>query len=246
MHIKITKIHTGPLTAMVKKLLLMDSAVYLNLSKDTLYSNSFIPSKDVAKITQVPTSEVFEFESMDVPLIKMSFFAGQKLIDCLKYFDPHNLQGELHYYQDGEEYFAEKFVIQDHSLEITLHCADVSLGFTTMSDTQISAAFGDDGAMYNFHLSQELLTKLGNLITLDKNELFKIYSDEAGVHIAGDTYDLVVDDTKEAHHPEINLFKSFFSRIDKESYEIAVCQNKLVMDSQDSSTKIALNLAIKA
>ena len=64
--------------------------------------------------------------------------------------------------------------------------------------------------------------------------------------IAGDTYDLVVDDSKESKHDEINLFKSFFTRIDKESYDISVCQNKLVMDSQDSSTKIALNLAIKA
>jgi hypothetical protein len=246
MHLTITKIHTGQLTNIVKKLLLMDSAVYLNLTGDRLYSNSFIPSKDVAKITQVPTSEVFEFENNEVPLIKMSFFAGQKLIDCLKYFDPHNLKGELHYYQDGEEFFAEKLVIMDHSLEITLHCADISLGFTTMSDTQIGAAFGNDGEVYNFHLSQELLNKLNNLITLDKNELFKIYSDEAGVHIAGDTYDLVVDDTVESHHPEINLFKSFFSRIDKESYAISVCQNKLVMDSSDSSTKIALNLAIKA
>ena len=246
MHLDIQKIHPGPLTTMVKKLLLMDTAVYLNLSGDRLFSNSYIPSKDVAKVTYVDTKEVFEFANDEIPHIKMSFFAGQKLIDCLKYFDPHNLTGELHYYQDGDEYYAEKLIIKDHSLKITLHCADVSLGFTTMSDTQIDAAFGNDGELYNFHLSQELLNKLNNLITLDKNELFKIYSDDAGVHIAGDTYDIVVDDEKTAHHPEINLFKSFFSRIDKESYEISVCQNKLVMDSQDSSTRIALNLAIKA
>ena len=246
MHLEISKIHAGPLTNMVKKLLLMDSAVYLNLSKERLYSNSYIPSKDVAKVTYVDTNEVFEFANDDVPHIKMSFFAGQKLIDCLKYFDPHNLKGELHYYQDGDEYFAEKLIISDHSLKITLHCADVSLGFTTMSDTQIDAAFGNEGEIYNFHLSQELLTKLNSLITLDKNELFKVYSDEQGVHIAGDTYDIVVDDSKTSAHEEINLFKSFFSRIDKESYEISVCQNKLVLDSQDSSTRIALNLAIKA
>ena len=149
---------------MVKKLLLMDSAIYLNLSKERLYSNSFIPSKDVAKVTQIPTESVFEFDEDEIPNIKISFFGG----------------------------------------------------------------------------------KLNNLITLDQNELFKIYSDDKGVHIAGDTYDIVVDDSGESNHPEINLFKSFFSRIDKESYEISVCQNKLVMDSVDSSTKIALNLAIKA
>ena len=231
---------------MVKKLLLMDSAIYLNLTGDRLYSNSYIPSKDVAKITQVPTSEVFEFENDEIPNVKISFFAGQKLIDCLKYFDPHQLCGELHYYEDGGDFYAEKLVINDQSLQITLHCADVALGFTTMSDIQVDAAFGTDGEVFNFHLSNELLIKLNNLITLDKNELFKIYSDKSGVHIAGDTYDIVVDDSNESDHPEINLFKSFFSRIDKESYEISVCQNKLVLDSVDSSTKIALNLAIKA
>ena len=246
MHLTISKIHQGPLSTMVKKLLLMGSAIYLNLSGDRLYSNSFIPSKDVAKVTQIPTESVFEFEEDEIPNIKISFFGGQKLIDCLKYFDPHQLRGELHYYEDGGEFFAEKMVINDQSLQITLHCADVSLGFTTMSDIQIDAAFGTDGEMFNFHLSNELLTKLNNLITLDKNELFKIYSDDKGVHIAGDTYDIIVDDSVESNHPEINLFKSFFSRIDKESYEISVCQNKLVMDSIDSSTKIALNLAIKA
>ena len=64
---------------MVKKLLLMDTAVYLNLSGERLFSNSYIPSKDVAKVTHVDTSEVFEFANDDIPNIKMSFFAGQKL-----------------------------------------------------------------------------------------------------------------------------------------------------------------------
>ena len=246
MQLEITKIHTPQLSAMVKKLLLMDSAIYLNLTRDRIYSNSYLPTKDVAKIVTLPTSEVFEFKTPPDNDIKISFFAGQKLIDCLKYFDLHSLQGQLHYYEEGGEYFAEKLVIMDNTLEITLHCADVSLGFTTMSDAQVTAAFGKDGEVYSFDLSQEVLTKLNNLITLDKNELFKIYSDEAGVHVAGDTYDIVVDDTQETNHPEVNLFKSFFSRIAKESYKVSVCQNKLVLDSEDSDTNIALNLAIKA
>ena len=152
MHLTISKIHQGPLSTMVKKLLLMDSAIYLNLSKERLYSNSFIPSKDVAKVTQIPTESVFEFDEDEIPNIKVSFFGGQKLIDCLKYFDPHQLRGELHYYEDGGELFAEKMVINDQSLQITLHCADVALGFTTMSDIQIDAAFGTDGEMKRLKL----------------------------------------------------------------------------------------------
>ena len=82
-----------------------------------------------------------------------------------------------------------------------------------------------------------------NLLNLT---LFKIYSDERGIHVAGDTYDIVIDDSINTKSEEVNLFKSFFSRIAKESYRVSVCQNKLVLDSEDSNTNIALNLAIKA
>jgi len=246
MNLEITKIYPAPLTVMVKKLLLMDSAIYLNLSNTDIFSNSYLPTKDVAKIVTVPTSEIFEFESPLDKDIKLSFFAGQKLIECLKYFDIHNLTGTLHYFEEGDECFAEKLVIKDHSLEIVLHCADASLGFTTMSEGQITAAFGNDNEIYSFDLSEENLTKLTNLITLDRNELFRVYSDSRGIHIAGDTFDNVIDDTQTETHEEVNLFKSFFSRISKESYKVSVCQNKLLLVSDDSDTKIALNLAIKA
>ncbi len=246
MQLEITKIYPGPLTNTVKKLLLMDQSVYLNLTDDTIFSNSYLPTKDVAKIVITPTSDIFEFEQKPDMPVKISFFAGQKMIDCLKFFDIHNLRGTLHYYQEGDEYFAEKLIIRDGVLEVTLHCADVSLGFTTMSETQVSAAFGKDNSIYEFDLSQENLIKLNNLITLDKNELFKIYSDNRGVHVAGDTYDIIIDDSITETHNSVDLFKTFFSRIDKESYKVTVCQNKLLLDSEDSSTRVALNLAIKA
>lgn len=244
MHLKINRINPGPLNHMVKKLLLMDSAIYLNISNRRLFSNSYTPAKDVAKITDLNISEVFEFENQDIPEIKISFFSGQKLIECLKYFDPHQIKGILHYYLDGDDYYAEKLIISDHSLKITIYCADPSLGFTTMSNEQIKAAFGTDSEIYNFTLSAENLQKVRSLITLDKNELFKIYSDSDGVHIAGDNYDIIVDEDITSKNIEVSLFKSFFNRIDRESYKIHVCNNKLIMDSEDSSTKIALNLAI--
>ena len=121
---------------MVKKLLLMDTAVYLNLHWRYYISQTHIYQlKDVAKIVTVPTADIFEFGNKLDGNLKVSFFAGQKLIDCLKYFDIHNLTGTLHCYDEGGWNGSQrKLVIRDHSLEIILHCADVSLGFTTMSD----------------------------------------------------------------------------------------------------------------
>ena len=66
MQLEITKINPGPLTNTVKKLLLMDQSVYLNLTDDTIFSNSYLPTKDVAKIVITPTSEIFEFEQIKV------------------------------------------------------------------------------------------------------------------------------------------------------------------------------------
>ena len=64
MQLEITKINPGPLTNTVKKLLLMVQSVYLNLTDDTIFSNSYLPTKDVAKIVITPTSEIFEFEQL--------------------------------------------------------------------------------------------------------------------------------------------------------------------------------------
>lgn len=247
MKIKIKKISVSNLSMLIRKMLLMDSSIYLNFNSDRVWSDVYTPTKDVVKSNYLPTSDVFEFESPVEQTVKMSFYSGSKLLDCLRYFDAHHLSAEVSCFEDMDDkmIYAEKIIFRDQKLKIEVACQDVSLGFTSMTQEQTTRAFDLSSEEYQFELSGEDFNKIVSLQTLDKSELLSIYSDSNGVHIKNEGFDIIVDDrVKVPTSTPKNIFKSFLSRIDKETYRIHVCENKLIMDSTETNTKLALNLAI--
>jgi hypothetical protein len=113
-----------------------------------------------------------------------------------------------------------------------------------MSSDQVNRAFDLGTKSYGFKLSSEVLSKIVNLMPLDKSELFTIYSDEQGVHAKTDAFDLVIDDNYKKKQSPVTVFKSFLTRVDKETYDVSVCENKMILNSDESNTIVALNLAI--
>jgi len=117
-----------------------------------------------------------------------------------------------------------------------------------MSEDQTSIAFSEDSKVYSFTLNSMDLNKIAKLNTLDPTKLFSVYSNTEGVHVKGDNYDIIVDDSVKISNPEVLIFKTFLPRIDQESYDVTVCQgahNKILLDSRDTETKVALNLALR-
>lgn len=246
MKIKITKVSVPNLMSLCKKMLLMDTSIYLNVDPDHVWSSVFTPTKDVVKSIHLPAKDVFTFDTPLTETIKLSFHSGQKLLNCLGYFDPHNLTAEISAFKDEDDgiVYAEKIIFKDNQLKIELHCQDISLGFTSMTSDQVSRAFDLSTKSYGFKLSSETFSKIIALMPLDKSELFTIYSDEQGVHAKTDAFDLVIDDNYKKKESPCTVFKSFLTRVDKETYDVAVCENKMILKSDESNTIVALNLAI--
>lgn len=247
MKIKIRKIKVAALSALIKKMLLMDSSIYINFDSQRVWSSVYIPSKDVVKVFETPIEDIFEFENKLEEVVKLSFFSGSKLLSCLSYFDPHHISAEISLFRDNEDGFlyGDKITFRDQRLKIDVHCQDISLGFTSMTDAQVKMALNRDTAIYDFQLSREDLTKITQLMTLDRDARFEIYQDLYGVHIKTEAFDCIVDDTKTSQDKTSKFtFKTFLERIDKETYEVTVCENKLLMKSTETTTNIALNLTI--
>jgi hypothetical protein len=246
MKVKFKKVKVANFSALIKKMLLMDTSLYININKDRVWSSVYVPTKDVVKSYGLETKDVFEFESELEETIKLSFFSGARLLTCIGYFDPHHLSMELSTFKETDgSYYADKVILRDQKLKIEIHCQDISLGFTSMTDDQVGRAFDKSTSLLNFTLSREDLSKVSQLLSLDKSELFEIYCNSEGVHIKTDAFDIVVDDSKTKDSPiSKSTFKSFLEKVDKETYEISLCENKLLLESQESATKIALNLAI--
>jgi hypothetical protein len=246
MKITAKKISVPYLSAMLKKMLLMDTSVYLNVDQTRVFSNVYTPTKDVVKSFTLPIADVFEFDAPLDKTIKMSFFSGARLLSCISYFDPHKIQAEISYFEDRDEgvFYAEKITFKDQKLKIDVLCQDISLGFTSMSDEQTERAFSTSAEEFRFTISREDLTKVNSLLTMDKGELLQIYGDSSGIHFKTEAFDMVVDDSVKIDAEVKSTFKTFLDRIDRETYQISVCSNKIVLFSQETSTNAAINLAI--
>ena len=246
MKVKITKVSVPHLSGLIKKMLLMDSSLYININDERVWSSVYTPTKDVVKSFGIPVSEVFTFEKPLTETIKLSFFSGSRLLNCIGHFDPHHLSIEVSTFKDEDEgvYYADKIILKDQKLKIDIHCQDISLGFTSMTDDQVKRAFDESTSIFQFQFSKDDFSKITSLFSMDKSELFQIIGDGDGIHIKTDAFDIIVDDSQKVNQTKKETFKHFFDKLDKENYDICVCENKLILKSQETSTLIALNLAI--
>ena len=245
MKVKINNVSVPHLSNLIKKMLLMDSSLYINIDEKRVWSSVYVPTKDVVKSFGIPVSDVFTFDKPIDNTIKLSFFSGSRLLACIGHFDPHHLSMEISTFEDDGVYYADKVILRDQKLKIELHCQDISLGFTSMTDDQVKRAFNESTEVFKFQFSREDFTKVGSLLSLDKSELFEIIGDIDGVHVKTEAFDIIIDDSKkEKEKITKSTFKSFLEKVDKETYDVVVCENKLIFKSQETSTLIALNLAI--
>jgi hypothetical protein len=247
MKVKVNRIKGNNLASLVKKMITMDSQIYLTLSDNQVSSSVFLATKDVVKKTYLGLADVFELdEPLDKPL-KLAFFNGSKVISALQYFDLAAIHGEISCLESDGEYYAEYLTIEDNSLKMKLNCTDPDLGFISMTPAQIDIAFSNKAKKYEFDMVESDLTKIMNLNGTEKSELFSVYGDSYGIHIAGDNYDYIIDDSNTTPLEKVHIHKKFLDKLDKENYGVEVCtgeQNKLVLTSRSTETSIALNLAL--
>lgn len=240
----IKKIQVQNLISLLKKVSTMDTAAYLTIEPDRIHSDIYTSTKDVVKSVSTELSQVMEFEKTLTETIKLSFFNGSKLLSSLSYFDKNTISAEIEAFEEDGQLYAEKITFKDSTLKITIPCQDVSLGFTSLSEKQLSTVFDESNANYTFKLSTEFYSKLLSLQTLDKNEYYTIYCDKSGVHFKSESFDIIVDDTITEEHDKVNFFKNHMTKVDKEIFDVTICETKILLYSTETDTKLALNLII--
>lgn len=243
-HVK--KIDLVNFVSLIKRVSSMDTSVYLNINDKSIWSSVYTPTRDVVKSVTMKVDSVMEFDKAPKETIKLSFFSGSKLLQSLGYFDKNQISAEIETFEEEGSVYAEKIVLKDNTLKITINCQDISLGFTSMTDNQIKTVFDESTKDYDFKLSSENLGKISSLISLDKNDYLTIYSDEDGTHAKCDSFDIILDDkaASDKKTKDSVFFKTHLSKMDKETYDVVVCDQKILFYSTESDTKLATNLVI--
>jgi hypothetical protein len=242
--IKIKKVNANNLSLLVKKMLMMDSQLFISIDKDSIFSNIYTSTQDIVKLYKAPISDVFEIEEVLENQIDLSFFAGKKIQDVLSNLNSSEISMDIYYIKYQEKYLADKIILKDSKLTIEVLCQDPSFGFTSMTEKQINTVLNTKLKVFEFTINKETLSKVLNLFSLDTDEIFEITTDKHGVNIKTRSVLLNISDVyKKKLDTKIITFKRLLDKVDKEDHNLIVCEDKIIFESLTDNTKTILNLA---
>ena len=238
----------------IKKLLAVEKFLFIKITDKNVISSVYFPLKDAVKAISVPLSDMFEFDGKipDKP-IKVSFFNGSKIIDALSF-----LEGDISAIMscglsdDGNSYVVDDFKLYDGTSKIKLYIGDPRISFMEMTKDEMAKAFSTNAAVYKFNMNVDDVNKLNSLFKLDdsstanESKTFRMRIENGKLLVAGQNYDHVlkdkVDILDQGGVTEVYIYRKFIPLLDKESYEVTMCVNKVFLKSNDSAALITFAL----
>jgi hypothetical protein len=244
MKIKIDKVDQNNFIGFVNRLKVIDTFIYFKIKDEVVQASAYLPQRDAVKHHRIPVSQVFQLEDGAINTskeLKIAFFDAGRLTDAFKQFEFGNIQAEIEFVENDEDFVATEFRIFNNELEIKLACSEPSLGYKDLTDAQIAGIFNIDAANYVFDMDYTATSKVRSLFGLDKEETFTISTNAEGVRMKGKTYNYLVTDSFQGTNPgNVTLFKKYLNLLDKEDYSANVMDNRVVLRSKDSETLLTI------
>ena len=244
MKIKIDKVDQNNFIGFVNRLKVIDTFIYFKIKDEVVQASAYLPQRDAVKHHRIPVSQVFQLEDGAINTskeLKIAFFDAGRLTDAFKQFEFGNIQAEIEFVENDEDFVATEFRIFNNELEIKLACSEPSLGYKDLTDAQIAGIFNIDAANYVFDMDYTATSKVRSLFGLDKEETFTIATNKEGVRMKGKTYNYLVTDSYQGSNPgNVTLFKKYLNLLDKEDYSANVMDNRVVLRSKDSETLLTI------
>ena len=244
MKIKIDKVDQNNFIGFVNRLKVIDTFIYFKIKDEVVQASAYLPQRDAVKHHRIPVSQVFQLEDGAINTskeLKIAFFDAGRLTDAFKQFEFGNIQAEIEFVENDEDFVATEFRIFNNELEIKLACSEPSLGYKDLTDAQIAGIFNIDAANYVFDMDYTATSKVRSLFGLDKEETFTISTNVEGVRMKGKTYNYLVTDSFQGTNPgNVTLFKKYLNLLDKEDYSANVMDNRVVLRSKDSETLLTI------
>jgi hypothetical protein len=247
MKISIEKVDQNNFIGFVNRLKVIDTFIYFKIKDGVIQASAYLPQRDAVKHHRLPIGQVFQLEEDAIDKVnntkelKIAFFDANRLTDAFKQFEFGNIQAEIEFVENEEDFVATEFRIFNNELEITLSCSEPSLGYKDLTDSQIASIFNVDDAKYIFDMDYTATSKVRSLFGLDKEETFTITTSKAGVRMKGKNYNyLVTEEFKGSPQKDVTLFKKYLNLLDKEDYTANVLENRVVLRSKDSETLLTI------
>lgn len=256
MELRLRNVNTGLLKDFLYKLVPFEKFAYITITNETITSRSHLKTKDVIKVIELRTRDVFEFEGNIESPLKVIFVNPAYTIKNLDFLNGETVDGSIVY---NEQYKAEKFMVWSLNEKINLYCADPRFSsFYDMTDDEVEVAFAtnmlqkiNDTEKYlaKFNFNMDILDKIKKRVSINKDEeKFKLRINKGCIYLITKNNELLLADDASIYDEsikEISMSKKYLNFLDKETYTLHLCTDKFVFESKISETKIAIASAIR-
>ena len=243
MKISIDKVDQNNFIGFVNRLKVIDTFIYFKIKDGVIQASAYLPQRDAVKHHRVPVGQVFQLEEGAISTtkeLKIAFFDASRLTDAFKQFEFGNVQAEIEFVENDEDFVATEFRIFNNELEIKLACSEPSLGYKDLTESQLQGIFNTEGSDFVFELSNLETGKIKSLFNLDKDETFSIVASDSGVKISGKSYSKQVSPDFEGDKGSVTVYKKYLALLDKEDYKAYVFNNRVVLRSTESATLLTI------
>jgi hypothetical protein len=110
-----------------------------------------------------------------------------------------------------------------------------------MSEDEIGRAFDTEDTLFKFEMTTDMIAQIKSLFSLDSDiDTVTIYKNKNGIGVKGKNYEnlLIEDDSDE--NGSVKIYKKYLDILDKEDYEVFVCENKIVFNSTTTDTHLCI------
>jgi hypothetical protein len=240
-------INSSNFIAFLRKLKLVDKSVPLEIEGDEFFGKVRTVDKSVVKYVSVKIKDVFEGD-LPQQRIKIGIQDIGKLIDAFKYFGPEE---ELYFDVTAQPYdnsiVATEIKFYSSSLNIFIRCADISL-LSYIDDEIQRGIHSTDGSVADFKLGRETFQKLSQLTSMETNseELLNLDLHEDGLTVRGNSFQyhpIKGGPVNGFNSPSVySIYKNQFTVIDQENSLFYIQDNRIIVISEESNSKIAIGL----
>lgn len=238
-------------TGWLKKFTSIDNSLLLEIDEKTLtfIAKAYNEERSVVKMSSIQFDDagLTTKISKESKRIKVGIFNVPRLIKIFDQFNDAEFTLTINY-QDlisedsSVQYAAETILLKNKSLKMNVDCTSLNI-FKYISDDLFQKTIAATEVADTFELTKLNLEKINSLCILDNEHKFMDFKFvENKVYVSGKTFEYLIEEKDNLKNASLSVFKSQYSNIDIENYEVDLGDDRLIFKSKDSDTICVLSM----
>lgn len=227
----------------LKRFSSIESNLLLEIGTNFVKAKTHTPERSVVKYSSIAIDELFSEHNIKEP-VKLGIYNIDKLAQSFKYFGEGEFEFIVNVEKIQDEYVGTSILMKNSSLDITFNCASLKM-FTFITDDILTNLTDTSASIVNLLLPKEQQSKIISLFGIDTDYSKLTFDTKKGkISAKGNNFNYVIlSDDKITTDTSISVFKHHYVYLDREDTQIYICDDQLILLSNESDTKLIIGKA---